>query len=330
MNPKGEKIYRINNKISDVRGFGGILNTELFATDPSRFLENAIKEYVRTTPLNQLVTFNSTPIFDEPVVTFAKGDNPVFQSLKTIVGEFHLTPREAMEKYIKAKRWRYGVKSSIESVSVICWALPIPEETRLSERQASLGGSKRYNHTRWMGGPFMESLKNYVATLLEILGHNAVAPASSGFFETREMEGGWRVANWSERHIAYACSMGTFGLNGLMITPKGCAAYLGSVVCDAALTPTPNIYPSHVANCLFYQNGSCRQCLERCIAKAISEEGRNNIICARNLRQEQGEKLKSQGLDRDLIGMAPACGRCSTGVPCEHQIPRAASANAPS
>ncbi len=167
----------------------------------------------------------------------------------------------------------------------------------------------------------MENLKNYVSTLLEILGQNAVAPASAGFFEAKEMEGGWRAANWSERHIAYACGMGTFGLNGLMITPKGCAVYLGSVVCDAEIKPTPNIYSSHVANCLFYQDGSCRQCLERCIASAISEQGRNNIICAKNLRQEQADKLKDQGLDKDLIGMAPACGRCSTGVPCEHGIP---------
>jgi epoxyqueuosine reductase len=284
-------------------------------------LEHAIKEYVRTSPLNHLITFDKAPIFDEPLVVFGKGDSPLFQNLKSVIGEFHLTPLEAMEKYITAKRWRYSAKSKIEDLSVISWALPIPAETRLAESKAALGGSIRYNHTRWRGGPLMENIASYVSTLLEISGYNAVAPAFSRFFETKEMPEGWRVANWSERHVAWACGMGTFGLNGLMITPRGCAVYLGSVVCDAALAPTPDSYSSHVDNCLFYQDGSCRRCLERCIAAAISEQGRSNVKCARNLRQDQFDKLKNAGLDGELIGMAPSCGRCSTGVPCEFEIP---------
>jgi epoxyqueuosine reductase len=311
----------MNREMENINQPVGLLDTELFKADPNLFIENAIKGYLRASPLNHLTTFNDEPIFEEPIVVFGRGDNPLFQDLKTIIGEFHLTPREVMEKHIKAKRWRYGVKSSLENLSVISWALPIAEKTRLVESKAPFGGSTRYNHTRWMGVPFAQHMASYIAVLLEVLGQNAVAPCFSSFFEIKEMPGGWRVANWSERHIAYACGMGTFGLNGLMITPKGCAVYLFSVVCDANLTPTPHTYPSHVANCLFYQDGSCRQCQERCIATAISEQGRSNVACARNLRLEQAEKLKSRGLDENLIGPAPACGRCSTGVPCEHRIP---------
>jgi epoxyqueuosine reductase QueG len=105
-----------------------------------------------------------------------------------------------------------------------------------------------------------------------------------------------------------------------MITPRGCAVYLGSVVCDRALTPTPR-HASHVANCPFYLDGSCGSCIERCTASAISTDGRSNIICLKNLREEQTNKIKSLGLDKDLVGPAPACGRCSTGVPCEDGIP---------
>jgi epoxyqueuosine reductase len=322
MNPKDNKLTRKNIEMGSLNRPGGKLDTELFQADPNRFIENAIKEYVRTSPLNHLITFNNEPVFEEPVVVFGKGDNPVFQNLKTIIGEFHLTPLEVMEKHIKAKRWRYGVKSSLENLSVISWALPVAEKTRTIESKAAFGGSTRYNHTRWRGVPFANHLASYIAVLLEVLGHNAVAPCFSTFFEIKEMPGGWRAANWSERHIAYACGMGTFGLNGLMITPKGCAVYLFSVVCDIALTPTPNSYTSHVANCLFYQDGSCQQCLERCIATAISEQGRSNVTCAKNLGREQAEKLRNNGLDKNLIGPAPACGRCSNGVPCEHEIPK--------
>lgn len=217
------------------------------------------------------------------------------------------------------------MKSHIENISVVSWALPIPYEARLSERKTTYGGSTRYNHTRWRGGIFTENLASYVSSLLEIMGYNAVAPCWSRFFETKEMPGGWRAANWSERHIAYACGLGTFGLNGLIITPRGCAVYLGSMVCDIALTPTPILYTSHVANCLFYQNRSCRRCMERCLTGAISEEGRSNIKCRENLVKEQPAKLKSLGLDKALIGLAPACGLCSTKVPCEDRIPPGAS-----
>jgi epoxyqueuosine reductase len=299
----------------------GKLDMDLFRVNPNQVIENTINEYLRTTPLNHLSTFNNIPIFDKPVIVFGKGDNPLFNHLKTVIGEFHLTPLEVMEKYIKAKRWRYGTKNGLDNVSVISWAMPICGETRFYESQSDLGGSVRYNHTRWRGVPFAEHLATYVATLLEIMGYNALTPCFSKFFELREISGGWRVANWSERHIAYACGMGTFGLNGLLITPKGCAVYLFSVVCDAAFVPTPNPYTSHVANCLFYKDGSCRQCLERCISGAISEQGRSNATCAKHLGTRQHEMIISRGLDKDLLGPAPSCGRCSNGVPCEQRIP---------
>jgi epoxyqueuosine reductase len=321
MNSKADQLTG-NHAAGRLDPPAGNFDIDLFRSAPNLFIENAIKEYVRTTPLNHLTTFDNDPVFEEPVVVFGKGDNPIFQSLKTVIGDFHLTPLEAMEKHLKSKKWRYPVKSHLEDLSVISWALPVAEKTRNVEGQAALGGSTRYNHTRWRGVPFAGHLASYVAVLLEVLGHNAVAPCFSSFNEIKEMPGGWRAANWSERHIAYACGMGTFGLNGLMITPKGCAVYLYSVVCDVALTPTPQVYSSRTANCLFYQDGSCKQCLQRCIACAISDQGRSNVTCAKNLGREQPEKLKNSGLDQDLIGPAPACGRCSNGVPCEHEIPK--------
>jgi epoxyqueuosine reductase len=296
------------------------LDTELFQANPSLFLENAIKEYAATSPLNCLTTFNNAPFFDEPVVAFANGDDALFQDLKSVIGEFHLTPREAMEKHVQAQRWRYGVKSSMENISVISYATPIPYETRLDERVSTYGGSTRYNHTRWRGEIFRNNLRNYVISLLEIMGYNALAPGGAGFFELKSTPNGL-IANWSERHIAYVSGLGTFGLNGLIITYKGCAVYLSSIVCDVALTPTPRAYNHYMAYCLFHQDKSCRQCIERCLGEAIGEQGRGNIKCRESMGQKQTPTLKKLGLDKDLIGSAPACGLCSTRVPCEDRIP---------
>jgi epoxyqueuosine reductase QueG len=132
------------------------------------------------------------------------------------------------------------------------------------------------------------------------------------------------AANWSERHVAYASGLGTFGLNGLIITSSGCAVYLGSVVCDKALTPTPRD-PNEVANCPFFYDGSCGNCIDHCPGSAISKEGRSNITCLKNLRDEQWIKVKNLGLDKELVGPAPSCGQCSIGLPCEEKIPPLAS-----
>jgi epoxyqueuosine reductase len=302
----------------------GGLDTKFFRVDPCGFIENAIKEFVRTSPLNRLTAFNNEHIVTEPIVAFANGDDRIFQDYKTVVGEFHLTPRELLEKYIAGKKWRFSTTKRINHISVISWALPLTKKTRLMERAAPLGGSPRYNHSRWIGIKFYENLEQYIAALLEVLRSNAVAPTQSKFFEIKEMPGGWLAANWSERHVAYASGLGTFGLNGLIITSRGCAVYLGSIVCDIALTPTPR-HTDRVANCPFYQNGSCGNCIERCPGSAISEEGRSNIKCLKNLRDEQWIKVKNLGLDKELIGPAPSCGQCSIGLPCEEKIPSLSS-----
>ncbi len=303
-------------KISNKSG----LNTELFRLNPCKFLEDAIKKYVRASTLNHLTAFDNEPIVDEPIVAFANGDDGIFQDFKSIIGEFHLTPREVMEKYIASKNWRFGNRHKIDNIGIVSWALPLTKKTRLMERKAPLGGSPRYNHSRWIGIRLYESVEQYVASLLEILRCHAIAPTGSRFFEIKKMPGDWMAANWSERHVAYACGLGTFGLSGLMITSRGSAVYLGSVVCDRALTPTPR-NPNPLANCLFHHDGSCGQCIEHCPGSAITKEGRSNITCLKNLRDEQTIKVKNLGLDKGLIGPAPSCGQCSIGVPCEDRIP---------
>jgi len=302
----------------------GELRSALFENDPCLFLKHSIKEYVRTSPLNRLTAFDDSPIVEEPLVAFGDGEDPVFQELKAVIGEFHMTPREVMEKYLRHKRWRFNAPSAPENISVISWALPLTESTRIMERSSPYGGSPRYNHSRWIGIRLFECLEQHVASLLEVLRYHAVAPTQSGFFEIKEMPGDWLAANWSERHVAYACGLGTFGLNGLMITERGCAVYLGSVVCNLRLTTTPRA-ASHVANCPYFADGSCGLCIGHCTGSAITTEGRSNSACLKNLRDEQAGKLIALGLDHGLVGPAPACGRCSTGIPCEDRIPSASS-----
>jgi ferredoxin len=305
-------------KVEDVTHRTSKSGLELFEANPSSFLENAIKEYVAASPGNRLPAFNGGPIFDEPLVGFADGNDLIFQDYKAIIGDFHLTPREALEMHLQGKG--SGDEKQPPKVSVISWILPITYETRLSSRRESRVPSLRWNHTRWQGQEFINELSHYVVSLLEELGYQGVAPELASFYEIKALSNGL-ASNWSQRHIAYAAGLGTFSLNDGFISPRGIAMRCGSVVSGIALSPSPRVYGSHLANCLFYRDGSCRRCIERCPVSAITEQGHDKEKCREYLLVEQRAMLKQLGRDEGYLGFYPGCGLCQTKVPCEARIP---------
>jgi len=305
-------------RVRDMTYSGGSLEPELLKANPAAFLENAIREYVARSSSNRLQAFDGDPIFDEPSVGFANGDDAIFQDYKAIIGDFHLTPREALEKHLRCEGSREQKRPP--NVSVISWILPVTYQTRLSLRSESVVPSLRWNHTRWHGQDFINELARNVVSLLESLGHQAVAPELADFYELVNLSDGL-TSNWSQRHIAYAAGLGTFSLSDGFITPRGIAMRCGSVVCNVALSPTPRVYGNHLANCLFYKDRPCRRCIERCPAVAINEQGHDRKRCAEFLLNEQKAIIKELGREEGYIGYYLGCGLCQTEVPCEAGVP---------
>ncbi len=292
-----------------------------FKANPPSFLEKAIKEYVAASAVNRLPAFSNEPIFDEPLVGFADGDDPIFLEYKEerIIGALHYTPREILEKHIAQRTGGDGKKPNYSSV--ISYILPITHKTRLSLRRETQVASVRWNHTRWQGQSLINELSLHLVSLLEKLGHQAIAPEQSTFYQISELPDRL-VSNWSQRHIAYAAGLGTFSLNDGFITPKGIAMRCGSVVCDAEITPNSRPYDNYIANCLFYRGSSCRRCIERCPSGAISEKGHDKQKCRNFLSFEQKRLLKELGREGEpYMGKYIGCGLCQTKVPCEAGIP---------
>jgi len=284
-----------------------------FSNNPSEYIENHIKLYVATSPNNLLPAFEEA-IWDEPLVGFADGDDSIFTEYKQVIGDFHITPREALENHVH--RAGFG---EVNRVSVISWVLPSTDATRLSLRRENKVPSLRWNHTRFQGQDFNFRLQRHLVALLEGLGYCCVAPELEKWWKTSDLPNGL-ASNWSQRHIAYAARLGTFGLSDGFITPKGVAIRVGSVVCDAELTPSPRPYAHHQANCLYYREGSCGRCIQRCPAGAISTEGHDKIRC-REYVNTQIEMLRGAGRAAGYIGSYAGCGLCQTKVPCEGRIP---------
>jgi epoxyqueuosine reductase len=299
-----------------------MINLELFRANPGSFIERAVKDFVLTSPLNCMMGFGNKPFFGEPVLAFADGDSPIFQNFKQNVSVSHLLPREILEKQIPIPmKMKPGFE--IKHVSVISGALPVNPEIIEAESKSRYGSTLVHNHMNWLGGHwgFLKAVCDHIEVLFYIMGYSAVSPFFSPLFrdDPQKMAENCRktICNWSERHVAEACGLGNFGLNGMIITKKGVAVNLFSVVCNVEITPTPK--PDY-QYCLFYRNGSCRKCMDRCRNSAISRDGRDPRKCHEYAAQKLPEILKRQGELDKIIGI-PTCGLCTMGVPCSENIP---------
>ncbi|MBI2916628.1 MAG: epoxyqueuosine reductase [Chloroflexi bacterium] len=289
-----------------------------FDSDPARSLEGEIKSYILGSPQNCLKDVDGSAIFEEPLVGFANGDDSLFQDYKRVVGDFHLTPREAL---CLSSPEGPGHASEPRHVSVVSWILPIGKETRLANRKMTEGPSRHWNNVRWLGQELNDNLARHVVQLLEHKGYRAVAPDQTPAFEVRHLSNG-RASNWSQRHVAYAAGLGTFSLSDGLITARGIAMRCNSVVTDLELPATPRRYSSHVANCPFFVDGSCGACIKRCPAGAITHKGHDKVKCSEMMQVFHKLYLTKPG----YLGRYAACGLCQTKVPCESRIPKLASA----
>jgi epoxyqueuosine reductase len=290
----------------------------IFLKNPTKVLEQLIKNFIKESEQNRRTQLDHGVYWDEPLVGFASGMDPLFFEYKTIIGPFHLTPREIISAALKEKG-RGILLSEIEQISVISWILPIAEDTRKSNRKEDKFPSKLWAYTRDFGEACNNALKKHLINFLEDLGHLALTPTLSPTFQhLRDEKVGW-ASPWSERHIAYACGLGTFGLSDGFITPKGKAIRIGSVVTLLKLTPSEKKYRHHKENCLMFRNEKCGKCIPRCPVSAITEKGHDKDKCREYLNSEP---LKTKRLEYGLQNPPPSCGLCQTGVPCEFEIPR--------
>jgi ferredoxin len=290
----------------------------VFVRDPNQVLEQLIRNFINENDQNRRKQLDQGVYWEEPLVGFASGMDSLFYEYKTLIGSFHLTPREVITAALKEKG-RALFLSEIEQISVISWVLPASEDTRKSNRKEEKFPSKLWAYTRDFGEVCNDALRRHVVRFLEDLGYVAVAPVLLPAFQhLRDEKAGW-ASPWSERHVAYACGLGTFSLNDGFITPKGMAIRIGSVVTLLKLSPSERKYRHHKENCLLFRNEECGKCIRRCPAGAITEKGHDKDKCREYINSEP---LKAKRLEYGLQNPSSACGLCQTSVPCEFEIPR--------
>lgn len=238
-------------------------------------------------------------LFDAPVFSVADADDPLFAALRR--------PEAVHPDYMLPGDWLPGARR------VISFFAPYTERIRAANAEDFRMPADEWQHGRYDGELLMVAVRKALRDRLIEAGHGAVAPLHDERFAML----GQYAPNWAERHTGYICGLGTFGLSKGLITEKGVAGRLGSVVttCDLPVTVRP--YDSLYAYC-----DECGQCATHCPVKCIDparglDAGKAHPPCDAFLAHIRG--LPPRGASaRTRYG----CGKCQVAVPCQDGIPQ--------
>ncbi len=241
-------------------------------------------------------------IYEKPLVGTGSAADPLFGELKRegVVGPWHMGPQE----------WLPGAQS------VVSLFFPFTDEVKTSNAGRPDEPSAEWLHGRIEGQAFLSALLSELCQWLRAQGIKACAPSIDPRFASitggKSRLGDPRISadtfgsNWSERHAAFICGLGTFGLSKGLITKKGIAGRFGSVIVDCTLEPDVRPYTDIYEYCT-----RCGACVSRCPVQAISlEEGKKHPPCSAYMAETGRRYAPRYG-----------CGKCQTGVPCQSKIP---------
>ena len=259
-------------------------------------------EYLRTNPRNFVPAdvaispeLAGVRIYDDPIFAFGSADDPLWETLKDpkVVSPEAMSPQEWMAK----------------AKTVITYFLPFTQEVKQSNLSTD-GPSDLWRHGRVEGEDMNVAMRWFVTGLLSNFG--AVSP----MLDKRWKQLGPYCSNWSERHAAYICGLGTFCCSRGLITRKGVASRFGSIITGAEIEPTPREYKDPAEWC-----SKCGACAANCPAGAIDMTkdplfAKDQVKCAAYL----GETTVECG-PADHTKKRYGCGKCQVGVPCQDGLP---------
>ncbi|MFA5028931.1 MAG: epoxyqueuosine reductase, partial [Candidatus Methylomirabilota bacterium] len=245
--------------------------------------KKSLQEHVRLVVARHESPPPGTTIWRTPLVGFSAADDPLFADLKRVVSGTHALPRELLPS----------------ARTVIAYFIPFAESVPESNRGGYLA-SREWAQSYLRTNALIRSLGEQLQALLRSEGHDAVAPPATHNFDERRL-----VSDWSHRHVAFIAGLGTFGANNMLITEAGCCGRLGSLVTSLPVAADAR---SGEENCLHRANGSCLQCVGRCVGAALFPDRFERQHCYRVCKENEAA--------HQALGKADVCGKCLVGLPC--------------
>lgn len=276
-------------------------------------IEQIINDVYDSLEKNNFSTLNKpgAPMWERPLIGVAAGDDSYYDFLKSHIGPFHWSPADVFQL-------KYPGSVAKEALSVVSMVFPQTMGTKLAQSKEQLCPAREWIVSRGEWEPLMKEFSGKLVEKLESIGIRSVSIDLQPEFCTARSEKLGIASKWSHRHSAYLAGLGTFGLSEGLITEKGKAVRITSLIIEAPLTPTVRPYSNHNEWCLYFKDGSCGACMKRCPVNAITATGHDKDACDA-YEEVFAKKYWPEDIDRGdyILG----CGLCQAGIPCQNKRP---------
>ena len=229
-----------------------------------------------------------------PLTAVLSANHPQLYTLWKVVSPDHFLPEELLK----------GAKS------IVVYFIPFEKriiDSNLEGDDASVDWAEAYVYTN----DLFEYLNAKTSRYFEKFGFIAESIKPSHNDKTL-------ASRWSHRHIAWLAGLGTFGLNNMLITSKGCCGRINSFITNADCIeldiPLLGDSALQAEKCLDKRKGRCGMCRRKCPAGAYDAQ----VNFSRHKCHEQCLK---NGKNFKYLGKADVCGKCLVGLPCSTEDP---------
>lgn len=239
-------------------------------------------------------------VFGSPLVGFADANSDYFKSIKAVTNEKHALPGDILPN----------------ASLVISYYIPFTKELAESNDSkvdcTDAGSGFEHCSDRWACAyielnTLMAELNIALAAFVRSKGYDAAVVTDATKFDPSIL-----MSYWSQRHIAYAAGLGTFGMNNMLISKKGCCGRYNSIVTAIPTSVITPDAPLAEERCLFKKNGSCGVCMRRCPIHALSPDPDSDKapLFKRSSCYESCLKNAAKYPGADV------CGKCVTAAAC--------------
>lgn len=223
-----------------------------------------------------------------PLIKFADAEDQLFYDLKNIIRESHVLPTDILK----------------DAKTVIAFFLPFEKDianSNIDGKYSSKKWAKAYVETNQL----ISKLNIFIEKELKDFGYNSsVIPATHNFDENT------LISDWSHRHAAYIAGLGSFGINNMLITEKGCAGRVGTIISDIVIEVSSRNEKEY---CLNKAGFNCSKCVDRCVNNSLKIESFDRFKCYELL-------LENDRFHSELL-LTDVCGKCCVDLPCSFKNP---------
>ena len=224
-------------------------------------------------------------LYRKPIVAFSSADDPRYEGLKQIVGEWVRTPREFLES----------------AQTVVSFFVPFTKEVAAAPK-AEETVSVQWGEAYLVINDLFSVINERICAYLQQQGFEAAAVPATHTYNPCDMK-----SAWSHRSAAAIANLGYFAANRMLVTEKGSAGRYCTVFTSAQIT-TRREAPKN--RCGYLRNGSCRRCFDICPIGALTPEGFDRFSCQERLFKNQDEIAAKSGMQE-----ADVCGKCLSVCP---------------